>query len=76
MSGLGGMGPAETVQIVQTGADSVSIALTGGVAAAVIYARQVAEIVHKLIPDNRKGWLGTVRKVAGVLAGYARNREK
>ena len=64
----------EGIEVTQQG-EAVNIALTGAVAAAVVYGRQVAEIVHKLIPDSATGPLATVRQIAGILAGYAKNRD-
>ena len=62
----------ETVEIAQQG-DVVNVALTGAVAAAVVYGRQAAELLTKLIPDSAGGWLGTVRNVAAVISGYRKN---
>lgn len=67
---------AAGVDVTYVDKETVNIALTGGIAAAVVYGRQIAELVHKLIPDSKGGWLGTVRNVAGIIAGYRKNNDK
>lgn len=56
------------------GAAPGTVALTGGVAVAVVIGRQVAEVLAKSIPDSATGWLGTLRKVCKILSGYVVNK--
>lgn len=52
-----------------------TVAITGSLAAGLLVARQVLEIIAKLIPDSAGGWLGTVRKLAKIFSGYVVNKQ-
>jgi len=50
-------------------------AVIGGTAAIVILVvAKVAEVIGKLIPDDKTGFLGAVRKVCKFLALYVSNK--
>ena len=52
------------------------VVLTGTIAVILLLARQLAEVIGKLIPDSATGPLAMVRKVAKILALYVRNNDK
>ena len=58
----------------QKGIDFLESLGAGWAVAAILVARQVAEIVAKMIPDSATGFLGILRKVAKFLAAYVPNK--
>ena len=64
------------IQIIQQDGESVSLVFSGAVAAALIYGRQAAEVVAKVIPDSATGALGTLRRICAVISGYTVNNTK
>ena len=54
----------------QQGLDFLNSLGAGWAVAAILMARQFAEIAAKLIPDSATGALGLLRKVLKILAAY------